>query len=195
MFVIRRHAGEAVMFEGGLAVTVHAIVDRAAWLAFTSPDIAGAVVVAVVAADPERLCVAVAGPEGLTPSADGRTTTVAVSAEVAGPAADRVLLVGVSPGQRIEFDGLSLGAAPSGSDKPALLAVEAPALGGPVELAIITVSKFDATIGVAAPPDLRVYRLEVWEQLLEANRAAAGWEAGDLAALARGGPAGAPPSG
>jgi len=183
MFVIRRREAEAIMFEGGLTVTVDAIAERAAWLRFESPEIPGSLVVAVLEAAPARLCVGVAAPESLKVSAGGSTTSVTVApGEAPGPPG-RVLLVNAVPGQRIEFDGLTLGVVPSGTAKPALLAVETPALGGQVELAIITVSKFDVTVGISAPPDLRVYRLEVWRQLLEANQAAAGWQPGDLAGL------------
>ncbi|MDA8291643.1 MAG: carbon storage regulator [Actinomycetota bacterium] len=179
MLVLRRRAHEAIVFDGGLVVTLADVVDHQAWLSFAAPSMPVPVVVAPLGATAERACVAVRAP--LEVRRDSRTTTVLVGDPGAGD--DTVLLVNASVGDRVAFDGLSLEVSSLDQGR-VVLGARVPEISSPIGVSVFSVSASEVKIGIAAPDDVRVYREEVWLAMRSANQEAADWSASDLASLA-----------
>jgi carbon storage regulator len=181
VLVLRRRAQEAIVFEGGLVVTLVDVTDHRAWLAFSSPSIPARVVVSTLGITPETTCVAVRSPASVTH--DGRVTSVSVSADDGPSDDDTVLLVNRRLGERIDFDGLGLEVASIDQGRTVLRASVAE-VEGPVGVSVFSVSGSEVKIGIDAPDTVRVYREEVWHAMRTANEGAAAWSSSDLAALA-----------
>jgi sRNA-binding carbon storage regulator CsrA len=184
MLVLRRRSQEAIVFEDGLSMTVAALVDRRAWLAFEGPEIAPGVTLAVLAAGPEDICLGIRSPASVKHA--GAVTTVTVEPPEAGANLDdAVLLLRRRPGEVLQIGGLSMSVSvsPASEGYVAHLELTAPRLPGSVSITVFSASGAEARIGVQAPEALRVYRKEIWLQVRDANVAAAAWSLDDLAAL------------
>ena len=181
MLVLRRRAHEAIVFEGGLVVTLADVVDHRAWIAFSAPSIPTPVVVASVAASVEEACIGVQSPVAV------RYEKGATHLSVAEPGSSdtgAVLLLNAAVGERLVFRGLELEVA---SIERGRVVLDATVSGveGVVGVSVFAVSGAEVKIGISAPDSVRVYREEVWLAMREANEAAAAWAAGDLAELAK----------
>ncbi len=181
MLVLRRRAHEAIVFEGGLVVTLTDVVDHRAWIAFSAPSIPTPVVVASVAASVEEACIGVQSPVAV------RYEKGATHLSVAEPGSSdtgAVLLLNAAVGERLVFRGLELEVA---SIERGRVVLDATVSGveGVVGVSVFAVSGAEVKIGISAPDNVRVYREEVWLAMREANEAAAAWTPGDLAELAK----------
>lgn len=198
MLVLRRRAREAVVFEGGLTLTLAEVVDHRAWIAFSAPSIPVPVVVTSTVTSPSTACIGVQAPA--TVDYAERATHVRIAAPEPPPAPgtppppapSAVLLVNATVGDRVVAEGLSLVV---GAIEQARVVLEATVAGidATVGVSVFAISGAEVKIGIAAPEDMRVYREEVWLAMRSANEAAAGWSAADLATLSHPA-AGAPPA-
>ncbi len=185
MLVLRRRAQEAIVFDGGLVVTLVDVVDHHAWLSFAAPSVPVPVVVAPLAVTAERACVGVRHPVEIH-RADG-TTTVRTGDPAEGD--DAVLLLNPALGEHIAFDGIELEVSSIDQGR-VVLSARIAEMRSAVGVSVFSVSGSEVKIGIAAPDDVRVYREEVWLAMRSANQQAAAWSASDLESLA-----GAPLSG
>lgn len=197
MLVLRRRAREAIVFEGGLTLTLAEVADHRAWISFSAPSIPSPVVVTSTVTGTTTACIGVKAPAAIRYEDRATHVRVAVPQDSDGTSAtsspdpSAVLLVNASVGDCVVTDGLTLTV---GAIEQARVVLEATVLGidATIGVSVFAVSGAEVKIGIAAPEDMRVYREEVWLAMRSANEAAAGWSAEDLATLAR--PAtGAPP--
>ena len=188
MLVLRRRAREAVVFEGGLTLTLAEVADHRAWIAFSGPSIPVPVVVTSTVTSPSTACIGVRAPA--TVGYADHVTHVRIAAPEPlpapgappPPAPSAVLLVNATIGDRVVTEGLSLVV---GAIEQARVVLEATVAGidATVGVSVFAISGAEVKIGIAAPEDMRVYREEVWHAMRSANEAAAAWSASDLATL------------
>lgn len=180
MLVLRRRPNEAIVFDGGLVLTLVQVSGRSAWLAFAHPDFDAPIELAIPAHAAQRAELAIRGVRSFTRTETTSTAELATS-EDGDPEA--VLTFTRAPGDEIVVGPLRFLLSAIEEDR-VYLELHTERLAAPVTLSIVTVSTVDARIGVNAPPELRVYRREVWQEMQAANTAAAGeWTKEDLAAL------------
>jgi sRNA-binding carbon storage regulator CsrA len=182
MLVLRRRLHEAVVFDGGLSLSLVSLEGRRAWLRFEGPGLAASVTVATYTETPDTARLAVADPASVSRSGDEVAVSVSTS-EDGEPPGPVVLVVDRRPGQRVRIGELALTLSSVDAGRP-VWAVGLPTFAGGVSLTVFSTSTVDARLGIDAPSDVRVYRQEVWLELQSANQGAAGWTAEELAALA-----------
>jgi carbon storage regulator len=180
MLVLRRRAHEAIVFEGGMLVTLLDVLDHRAWLAFSAASIPVTIVISSIAVGPELACIAVQSPVAVSQSE--RVTTVTIDDGTGGRKNDAVLLLNRAIGEEIVFPGLTLRVASLDQGRPVLAATVAE-LDAPVGVSVFSVSGAEVKIGIDAPDHIRVYREEVWLAMRSENERAATWTPGDLAEL------------
>lgn len=180
MLVLRRRPNEAIVFDGGLVLTLVQVSGRSAWLSFSHPELPTSVELALPATATKRAELALRGVRSFARS---ETTSTVELATASDGDPEAVLSFSREPGDTIVVGPLSFNLSAI-EDERVYLELRTKWLKSLVTLSIVTVSTVDARIGVNAPPELRVYRREVWEEMQAANTAAAGeWSAEDLAAL------------
>jgi sRNA-binding carbon storage regulator CsrA len=178
MLVLRRRPNEAIVFDGGLVLTLAAVNSKVAWIAVSEAETADAVVVGLPATASDVAELAVRSPRLVERSGDHTSVQVAPEADP-----DSVLVLSRPPGATIDIQSIRLRVATINEER-CYLELEASSLPAAVTLSVVSVSTVDARIGVNAPAELRVYRKEVWDEMQAANTAAAGeWSKADLAAL------------
>ena len=156
MLVLRRRSNEAIVFEGGLSVTVVSLVDRRAWLGFEGPDIARARRARrVLAAADEEVCLGIRSPASVEHRGRVTSVTVAPSPEGHEGRDDAVLLLRRRPGESLEVNGLSVSTSvsPAGEGHIAHLHVRTPRLADTISLSVLSASGVEARIGVRRPRD------------------------------------------
>ncbi len=57
---------------------------------------------------------------------------------------------------------------------------ESIAIGDHIKIKVVEVKGSQIRIGLEAPPDVKIYREEVYAKVTEQNRAAASWDMGDF---------------
>jgi carbon storage regulator len=185
MLVLRRRLHEAVVFDGGLSLSLASLEGRRAWLTAEGPGLDHPVTLTTYAETTDRGRLAVADPKDVRHGADGELQvsvagTGGTGGEVPGPA---VLVVERRPGERVRIGGLSMVLQAVDAGRPTW-GIEAPTLAGSVALTVFSTSTVDARIGIEAPSEVRVFRQEVWLELQAANQRAASWTPEELASLA-----------
>ena len=180
MLVLRRRAHDAIVFEGGLLVTLVEVIEHRAWLGFSSPSITSPVVVAPLTVGSDSVCLGIRSPASQSRCQTVTTITLGTAPQVAE---DSVLLLNCNVGDRLQFEGLALEIASVGKGR-AVLAASTKEISDPVSISVFTVSGAEVKIGIDAPAHLGVYREEVWAAMRRANREAAGWSSEDLEGLA-----------
>ncbi|MCU1492394.1 MAG: hypothetical protein JWO62_158 [Acidimicrobiaceae bacterium] len=184
MLVLRRRAQEAIVFEGGLVLTLVDVIDHRAWLSFASPTIPVPVVVSALSTGPGTACIAVRSPASIARHGNVISMMLEEPAKAASEvASDAVLLVNRSLGDRLVFDGLSLEVASLDQGR-AVLAARVAEVEGAVGVSVFSVSGVEVKIGIDAPSDVRVFREEIWRAMRSANEDAAAWSPSDLESLA-----------
>jgi sRNA-binding carbon storage regulator CsrA len=178
MLVLRRRPNEAIVFDGGLVLTLAAVNSKVAWIAVSEPTETDPVVVGLPATATDVAELSVRSPRIIERSGDHTSVEVSPDADP-----DSVLVLSRPPGATVEIGSVRLRVATINEDR-CYLELEASSLPAAVTLSVVSVSTVDARIGVNAPAELRVYRKEVWDEMQAANTAAAGeWTKADLAAL------------
>jgi len=198
MLVLRRRASEAIVFDGGLVVTLVDVIDHHAWLAFASPSVAKPVVVSVLCVDGDTTCIGVRNPASLrrtgnrveidlAPDELAADDQTAVTARATNPRPmDTVLLINTGRDDLLSIEGLTLTVS-SVEQGRAVLSAKTSETDVPIGVSVFSVSGAEVKIGIEAPDHVRVYREEVWLAMLEANAGAASagvWSSDDLASLA-----------
>ena len=179
MLVLRRRPNEAIVFDGGLMLTLVSVDGHDAWLDFSGGGLERPIALALPANASGHAALSLRNPRHVTLT--GSTTVV----ELTGAEEDlgAVLTLSRHPGDSLQVGPLCFLLTSIEEDR-VYLELRTESLPAPVTLSIFTVSTVDARIGVNAPAELRVYRKEVWDEMQAANTAAAGeWTPEDLAAL------------
>lgn len=184
MLVLRRRLHEAVVFDGGLSLSLASLEGRRAWLTLEGPGLRVPVTVATYAEAPDRGRLAIAGAVAVERRGDDVAVSVTAStaAELPGPV---VLVVERCPGERVTVEGMTMMLASVDGGRPTW-GIQLPALAGGVSITVFSTSAVDARLGINAPSEVRVYRREVWLELQAANQGAAGWTPEELATLSPG---------
>ena len=171
MLVLNRRAGEWILVEEGIRLGVLAVGERKAWLAIGVPGVEHPVRVALSALSAGTARLEIGAP--ISARFDGEDICV----EVAGPghaavrtqatvAFDRKVAEHVRVGEVLR---LGVGPMPKGSP---CLTVEGPHIGTGLAITVIRRVGSYVRLGLEAP-GRRVYRQELWEEVVAANRAAA----------------------
>lgn len=178
MLVLRRRANEVIVFDGGLSLTVLEIASHRAWLGFEAPSLGGVVALASLEVDADGALVAVRSPTSVEYE-DG-VTTIGLAESNLARAAHLALRLGV--GDELVFKGMRVVLAGVEHER-ATLTIEVEGMAGPIAVSVHAITGAEVRLGIDAPDDVRVYRKELWLDLLGANQAAAAWSSGDLDGL------------
>lgn len=194
MLVLRRRVHEAVVFGGGVSMSVASLEGRRTWLTFEAPGLSRPVTVTTMSVAADRACLGICSPRtvGHLPGQPG-TLQVTLEEELGQPGGvdgredaaspgDIVLMVERRRGERVAVDGLGIVLVSTEGGRAAW-GIEAPTLEERVSVTVFSCSGMDARIGIDAPPAMRVYRREVWLEMQAANRGAADWTPEELASL------------
>lgn len=185
MLVLNRRPGESIIIERDISVRVDSASDRKAWLCVEAPGVDTPVRLAasVVAEDEVRF--EVGAPASVSFDADGVRVEVGDASHPAS-AAQATIALNLRAGQSVAIgDGLRVGIGPMNRSNPCV-SLEGPLMGSDVRITVIRQVGSYVRLGVDAP-GRRVYRKELWDEVVGANQAAAGE---DLSALLGTAPAG-----
>ncbi|MGH9088509.1 MAG: carbon storage regulator [Acidimicrobiales bacterium] len=180
MLVLNRRPGESIIIEHGINLTVLSVTDRKVWLCIEAPGVEPPVRVSASAVSDDAARLEVGAPTAIT--MDGDRIAVAVGGE-GHPAlsAQATFSLNRSVGQSVTVgDGLVVGIGSVAKGNPCVT-LEGPKIGTGLRITLIRPAGSYVRIGVEAP-DRRVYRKELWDDMVAANKAAAG-EDDDLSSL------------
>jgi sRNA-binding carbon storage regulator CsrA len=191
MLVLNRRPGESIVIEHGIQLTVLSVTDRKVWLGLEAPGIDPAVRVSATAVSDEVARLEIGAPTAV--SMEGEAIRVEVGGEGhPAIAAQATFSVNRTVGQSLAVgEDLRIGVGSVAKGNPCIT-LESPTIGSGLRITLIRPAGSYVRIGVEAP-DRRVYRKELWDDMVAANKAAAG-EGDDLSSLLAGEPApGGPP--
>ncbi len=184
MLVLNRRPGESIVIEHGVQVSVLSVTDRKVWLSIEAPGVDPPVRVSATAVSDTEARIEIGAPVSMSVDDNG------VRVEVAHPghAAVRAqATVGLNRriGESITVgDALRVGLGSLAKGNPTLT-IDGPEIAEGLRVTLIRPVGSYVRVGVEAP-DRRVYRKELWADVMAANRAAAG--DGELSALLDGKP-------
>lgn len=171
MLVLNRRAGESIVIEDDIHLGVARIETKKVWLSVAAPGIAHPVYLCATSLSAEEARVELAAPRRVRVDGDG------VHVELADPddpslgaratmSANRTLTERIFVDDSLE---IGVGPMPKGG---ACLTLSGPTIGETIALTVIRQVGSYVRIGLEAP-GRRVYRLELWEEVVAANRASA----------------------
>jgi sRNA-binding carbon storage regulator CsrA len=168
------------VFDGGLVLTLSSLNAKGAWCTFSEGGLSAPVELFLPLAAGETAELSLRSPRSVVRA--GSLTTIELwTGETRDPATTLTLLR--EAGERFEVAGLSLEIG-SPQEGHLQLSVRNSTLPAAVTISIVSLSSADARVGVVAPPEVRVLRSELFEELKAANTAAAqDWTSSALAAL------------
>ena len=188
MLVLNRRPGESIVIERGIHLTVLSVTDRKVWLCIEAPGVEPPVRVSATAISEEEARLEIGAPTALGLHGDD------IRVEVGGEghpalATQATFSLNRTVGQSLSVgDGLQVGIGSVAKGNPCIT-LDGPTIGSGVRITLIRPAGSYVRIGVEAP-DRRVYRKELWDDMVTANQAAAG-EDDDLSSLLAGDPAAA----
>ncbi len=183
MLVLNRRPGESIVIEHGIQLTVLSVTDRKVWLGIEAPGVDPAVRVSATAISEDVARLEIGAPRSV--SMEGDRISVQVGGE-GHPAigAQATFSVNRTVGQSLDVgDGLQVGVGSVAKGNPCIT-LESPSIGSGLRITLIRPAGSYVRIGVEAP-ERRVYRKELWDDMVAANKAAAG-EGDDLTSLLAG---------
>lgn len=183
MLVLNRRPGESIVIEHGIHLTVLSVTDRKVWLFLEAPGVDPPVRVSATAVSDEEARLEIGAPAAI--AVDGDQITVEVGGEGhPAMATQATFSLNRSVGQSVAVgDGLRLGIGSVAKGNPCIT-IEGPSIGSGLRITLIRPAGSYVRIGVEAP-ERRVYRKELWDDMVAANQAAAG-EDDDLSSLLAG---------
>lgn len=179
MLVLNRRAGESIVIEDGVHLSVLSVTDRKVWLCIEAPCVDPPVRVSASAVSETEARIEIGAPVSVAIE-DGEARV-----QVAGaghPSIQSQATIGFNRrvGESVVVgDGLRVGLASLAKGNPSLT-LEGPDMAEGLTITVIRPVGRYVRIGVDAP-ERRVYRKELWDEVMAANRAAAGDT--DLSAL------------
>lgn len=179
MLVLNRRPGESIVIEHGVQVSVLSVTDRKVWLCIEAPGVDPPVRVSATAVSDTEARIEIGAPVSMTLEEGHVRVDVA---QPGHPAMHAQATVGLNRriGETVAVgDALRVGLGSLAKGNPSLT-IEGPNIADGLRITLIRPVGNYVRIGVEAP-DRRVYRKELWEDVMAANRAAAG--EGDLSAL------------
>lgn len=191
MLVLNRRPGESIVIEHGVQVSVLSVSDRKVWLCIEAPGVDPPVRVSASAVSDTEARIEIGAPVSI--SLEDGLARVEV-ARPGHPAIHAQATVGLNRriGESVAVgDTLRVGLGSLAKGNPSLT-IEGPTIADGLRITLIRPVGSYVRIGVEAP-DRRVYRKELWDDVMAANRAAAG--DGELSALLDGAPPGGDPDG
>ncbi len=212
MLVLNRRPGESIVVEHGIRLTVLSVADHKVWLVLEAPGLRGPVHLSAAVLSEHEVRLEVGAPSAarigdggvcleLSPGTRGDRpaeatlsllrqvgTSVAVVEDVdaagapAGvpPAGEVATGDGAAAGERLRITVASVA-----KGNPCLR-LTGPSIGFPLDVTVLRAVGSYVRVGIDAPAERRVYRKELWDDMVAANRAAAGGEGDDLSALVAG---------
>lgn len=190
MLVLNRRPGESIVIEHEILLTVVSLTDRKVWLRVEGPGIDPPVRVCATVVSRDQARLEIAGPTSVAFDGDG------VKVEVGGDdhpsiARQAVLSLNRSVGESAAVGrGLVVGIGSVARGNPCIT-LDGPEIGSGLRVTPVRMTGSYVRVGVEAP-ERRVYRKELWDDLVAANQAAAG-EGDDLTPLLAADPDGAAP--
>jgi sRNA-binding carbon storage regulator CsrA len=184
MLVLNRRPGESIVIEHGVHVSVLSVSDRKVWLCLEAPDVDPPVRFSASAISDTEARIEIGAPVSVSIEDGGVHVEVAHPGH---PAIESQATVGLNRrlGESIGVGGnLRVGLGSLAKGNPTL-AIEGPSIAPGLRITLIRPVGSYVRIGVEAP-DRRVYRKELWDDVMAANRAAAGDD--ELSAMLSGGP-------
>jgi sRNA-binding carbon storage regulator CsrA len=182
MLVLNRRPGESIVIEHGVQVSVLSVTDRKVWLCIEAPGVDPPVRVSATALSDTEARIEIGAPVSMSLE-DGQARVEV--ARPGHPAIRAQATVGLNRriGESVAVgDALRVGLGSLAKGNPSLT-IEGPSIADGLRITLIRPVGSYVRIGVEAP-DRRVYRKELWEDVMAANRAAAG--EGELSALLEG---------
>ena len=183
MLVYKRRAGQGIVFDGLLRITVQELAPDV-WLSIESQPLGVSPTIFASSSRTEgRVTLGIRFPLSL--HEDGEITRVTT-----GTADDleRQLTLVKRPGEVVDIDGIRIEIAElDGGDhhgKP-LLHLDAPGLNDRVDLAVLTKYSYAVDIATAAAQSVRIFRTEVWSPAAESNEEAVQWTSEKMRSLER----------
>lgn len=179
MLVLNRRAGESIVIEDGVHLSVLSVTDRKVWLCIEAPGIDPPVRVSATAVSETEARIEIGAPVSV--AIDHEEARVQV-ASAGHPSIHAQATIGFNRrvGESVAVgDGLRVGLASLAKGNPSL-SLQGPSMADGLTITLIRPVGRYVRIGVDAP-DRRVYRKELWDDVMAANQAAAG--DGDLTSL------------
>jgi sRNA-binding carbon storage regulator CsrA len=177
VLVLNRRAGESIVIEHGIEVRVLSVSGRKVWLRIEAPGIDPPVCVSATAASDDEARLEIRAPASASVDADGVRVEVG-STDHPSSLSHASLALNLHVGQAVAVGkSLRVGVGPMTRANPCLT-IEGPSIGTGVRVTVIRPVGNYVRIGVEAPAR-RVYRKELWDDVMAAAMAAAGAAAGD----------------
>ncbi|MGH8980136.1 MAG: carbon storage regulator [Acidimicrobiales bacterium] len=179
MLVLNRRAGESIVIENGVQLSVLSVSDHKVWLCIEAPGVEPAVRVSATAVSETEARIEIGAPVAVEIDDQGARVEVASAGH---PSIQAQATVGFNRrvGESVAVgDGLRVGLASLTKGNPSLM-LEGPDMADGLTITLIRPVGRYVRIGVDAP-QRRVYRKELWDDVMAANKAAAGDE--DLTSL------------
>lgn len=172
MLVLNRRAGESIVIEDGIQLSVLSVTDRKVWLCIEAPGVDPPVRVSASAVSETEARFEIGAP--ISVAIDDKEARVEV-ARGGHPSIQAQATIGFNRrvGESVVVgDGLRVGLASLTKGNPSLT-LEGPDMADGLTITLIRPVGRYVRIGVDAP-DRRVYRKELWDDVMAANKAAAG---------------------
>jgi sRNA-binding carbon storage regulator CsrA len=172
MLVLNRRAGESIVIEDGIQLSVLSVTDRKVWLCIEAPGVDPPVRVSASAVSETEARFEIGAPISVEIDEEEARVEVARSGH---PSIQAQATIGFNRrvGESVVVgNGLRVGLASLTKGNPSLT-LEGPNMADGLTITVIRPVGRYVRIGVDAP-DRRVYRKELWDDVMAANKAAAG---------------------
>lgn len=181
MLVYKRRAGQGIVFDGLLRVTVHELAPEV-WLSLESQPLGVAPMIhASASRTPGKIRLGIRSPLSYVEHGTSAIVTTGPSDDL-----ESQLTLLRQPGDVIDIDGIGIEVAElEGGEHhgKALLRLRAPGLNDLVDLAVLTKYSYAVDLATAASQAVRIYRTEVWTPAAESNQEAAQWTSEKMRSL------------
>lgn len=184
MLVLNRRPGESIVIEHDVHVSVLSVSDRKVWLSIEAPGVDPPVRFSATAVSETEARIEIGAPVSVSIGEGDAHVEVASPGH---PAIEAQATVGLNRriGESVAVGAsLRVGLGSLAKGNPTL-AIDGPTIAPGLRITLIRPVGSYVRIGVEAP-DRRVYRKELWDDVMAANRAAAGDD--ELSAMLSGGP-------
>lgn len=184
MLVQKRRPGQGIVFgDGGFRIKALETASNLPWLQFIDVKAAAEPILAAVSGAPGSVRLTVASPR-LVDETDEAITVETRRA----PLGEGLYSVTARPGRLVVVDGISIEFQLLHEGQHAgepLMLVSSEGLSATIEVAVLNHMKASVDIATSAPPEIRIYRDEIWDPTAGSNEQAAAWDERSLEALSR----------
>lgn len=191
MLVLNRRGGESIVIDHGIEVMVLSVSDRKVWLGIEAPDLSVPVRLSAVALSDKAVRIEIGAPRRVAVDDEIRIEVASSThpsfashgvvgfTRLIGQSITVTPCIGDGDAGSATSSDVKIGVASLAKGNPSL-SIEGPRIGTGVRVTVVRQTGSYVRIGVEAP-GRRVYRKELWEEVVSANRVAAAAE--DLSSL------------